>query len=183
MPTYFCICYKPVSIRGSQNIIHIENVVIVFIVVTIIFAWLARFRQHSPWSTGCVIFKLWVCWFINFTYLRGQSNQWLYGRLVIRLPIRVCAIRSENRQYLWSRRWWFQIWSSERWIHSCSRTIHTWRYNPKCTIVLSFPMIVLKKLKRGWAKHGSQRKLAVRSWVRWAWMSFRIIVVTLWIRW
>ena len=52
--------YALVTIVCAEPVIDIEDVVIVFVIVSVVVRRLARFCQHSPWVVCGFISELWV---------------------------------------------------------------------------------------------------------------------------
>ena len=64
-----------VPVFGTQPVIHIQDVVIIFIIVTLIMSRFTGFRQHPSWIMCGLITELGIADVIRFENVSSQLSQ------------------------------------------------------------------------------------------------------------
>ena len=61
----------------AENVVHVENVVAVLVVETVVFETLARLREHSPWVARRLVFEMGVADAVGRRQVDSESLQGL----------------------------------------------------------------------------------------------------------
>lgn len=66
-----------VSFLSPQPVVHIEDVIVVLIIVPLVMRRLARFCEDSPWVMRRLVFELGIAYAVGFGDVRRQLTQGL----------------------------------------------------------------------------------------------------------